>query len=101
MSNSEIAPEFDFSIVTARNLGLEPRNRIATTLGIESFLLVIIDSNGLNRSDIANIAIEQYLKHHRYLNQTSLNFSNMVTDLEKSIYSKGLIKTYSKQALKS
>jgi hypothetical protein len=81
----------NFSIVTARNLGIQKRDRQAANFGIEAFLLKCMDLHGLNKSDIANIALEKYLKEKGYLTPEILAFMNTVTDPEKTIFTKGII----------
>lgn len=81
---------FNSSIVTARNLGIQKKNRVVANVGIENFLLAIINLHGLSRSDIVNIALEKYLRDENYLNPETLDFTNAVTELEKKIFKKGL-----------
>jgi len=78
------------SIVTARNMGLEPKNRAQTRLQIETFLLSTIDLYGLSRSDIVNIALEQYLLNNGYLNEQTLSTIDGITKADKTIFENGL-----------
>jgi hypothetical protein len=81
----------EFSIVTARNLGLEKKARVPTNTSIENFLLKTMDIYGLNYSDIVNIALEKYLIEYGYLTTETLSVIDSVSILEKEIFNKKLL----------
>ena len=78
------------SIVTARNMGLEPKDREQTRVQIETFLLSTMDLHGLARSDVMNIALEKYLVENGYLSEKTLLTIEGITQADKTIFSKGL-----------
>lgn len=79
------------SIVVARNLGLEKKDRKACNAGIEQFLLKTLDLYGLNLSDIINISLEKYLREQGYLTDETLTLLNNVSLLEKEIFNNKLL----------
>ncbi|MDD3043497.1 MAG: hypothetical protein PHW56_11315, partial [Methanosarcinaceae archaeon] len=83
--------ELNYSIVTARNLGLENKDREPSTIRIEKFLIDVLTLHGLNCSDIVNIALESYLIDRGYLTGESLAFLNSVSKLDKDVLEKGLM----------
>jgi len=85
-----MSAELDFSIVTARNLGLQKKQRESKHVGIETFLLQTLALYGLNDSDIINIALEKYLIEKKYLTAPILQTLETVSALEKKIIEKNL-----------
>jgi len=78
------------SIVTARNMGLEPKDREQTRLQIETFLLSTIDLHGLSKSDVMNIALEKYLVEKGYLTEETISTIDGITKADKTIFKNGL-----------
>lgn len=74
------------SIVVARNLGLEKKDRKATNIGVEKFLLQTLSLHGLNPSDLINIALEKYLRDTKYLTEETLQLLDNITLLEEQIF---------------
>lgn len=83
--------KLSYSIVTARNLGLENKDRAPTNIRIETFLLDAMTLHGLKCSDTVNIALETYLIDKGYLTVESMALLSSVSSLDKTILEKGLI----------
>lgn len=56
------AVEKDGSLVLKRIIGIEKKNRVRITTMIESELVEVIKTNGLDIANTINIALEKYLK---------------------------------------
>lgn len=74
------------SIVVARNLGIEKKDRKACNIGLEQFIIKTLALHGLNPSDICNIALEKYLRENNYLTEEILSVLDNVSILESEIF---------------
>lgn len=78
------------SIVMARNLGLEKKDRKQVWPSIEKFLLQTIEMHGLDLSNTINIAVEKYLQEKNYLTPETLETLGSCTIIEKQIFENGI-----------
>lgn len=74
------------SIVVARNLGIEKKDRKQCNVSIEKFLLQVMDLQGITGSDVINIAIEKYLVEKGFLTEDILKDLDRINEFEISFF---------------
>lgn len=79
-----------YSIVVARNLGLGKKDREQIHPSLERFLKKVIELNGLDLSNIINVAVEKYLREKQYITPETLEVLENISDLEKAIFQNGV-----------
>ena len=75
------------SIVVARNLGIEKKDRKQCNISIEKFLIQVMDIHGISGSDIINVALEKYLVEKGFLTEEILKDLDRINEFEISFYS--------------